>query len=275
MSSPLSSTEPATERPTGPQPDLSFSGSDLVEAKTFDVLWTITKREFFSYFRSPVAYVFLAVFLVASIGMTWFIGRFFESDDASLALFFNFLPWVYLFLIPSVGMRLWAEEKRSGTWELLFTYPVTILQAVVSKFLAGWAFIAIALAATFTMPFTLAFLGSPDWGPIFTGYFGAFLLAGAYLSIASLASALTRNQVIGFVLSFILCLVLVLVGWSVFNQLLASMGFPVGLVDYVANLGFLPHFESMVRGLITLGDICFFLAYIVFFLWMNAIVLQR
>ncbi len=275
MSSPLPPNEPVTEIQPTPSPGLSFSGPDIVQAKFMDVLWTLTKREFFSYFRSPVAYVFLAVFLVASIGMTWFIGRFFESGDASLALFFNFLPWVYLFLIPAVGMRLWAEEKRSGTWELLFTYPITIPQAVVGKFLAGWAFIAIALAATFTMPFTLTFLGTPDWGPILTGYFGAFLLAGAYLGIASLASALTRNQVIGFVLSFILCLVLVLVGWSVFNQLLHSIGFPVGLVDFVANLGFLPHFESMVRGLITLADVAFFLAFIVFTLWMNAIVLQR
>lgn len=239
------------------------------------VLQALFKREFMSYFRSPVAYVFLAVFLVATVSLSWFIGGFFDSNDASLRLFFDALPWVYLFLIPSAGMRLWAEEKRSGTWELLFTYPVEPGAAVLAKFLAGWAFIGLALLLTLTMPLTVAFLGEPDWGPIFAGYFGAFLMAGAYLGICSLASALTRNQVISFVISFMVCLGLVLLGWSVFNDFLNIMGWPVSVVDFIANLGFIPHFDPMTKGLVTLGDILFFLSLIAFTLWVNTVVLER
>ena len=239
------------------------------------ILFALFKREFMSYFRSPVAYVFLAVFLVASVSLTWFIGGFFDSNDASMHLFFDALPWVYLFLIPSVGMRLWAEEKRSGTWELLFTYPVDVSLAVIAKFLAGWAFISLALVFTVTMPITVAYLGEPDWGPIFTGYLAAILMAGAYLGICSLASALTQNQVISFVISFIVCLGLVLLGWSVFNDFLNMMGWPVAAVDFIANLGFIPHFEPMTKGLVTMGDLLFFFSLIGITLWLNTIVLER
>ncbi len=239
------------------------------------LLASLIRREFLAYFRSPVAYVFLAVFLLSSIGLTWFIGSFFESNDASMSRFFSFLPWVYLFLIPAVGMRLWSEERRAGTWELLFTYPLNVIDTVAGKFLAGWAFIGVALLLTWTMPATLVYLGHPDWGPVMSGYVGGFLMAGAYLGICALSSALTRNQVISFVLGFMLCLVLVLLGWSVFNNIMVSAGFPVWLVDFLANMSFIPHFDPMTKGLLTLGDVFFFLSFIIVSLALNALVLER
>ncbi len=235
----------------------------------------IFKREFMGYFRTPVAYVFLSVFLVAVIGLPWTIGNFFQSDDASLRLFFQFLPWVYLFLIPAVGMRLWSEEKRSGTVELLLTFPVKTWEAVAGKFLAGWAFIVVALSGTLTMPLTIAYLGSPDWGPILSGYLGAVLMAGSYLGISSLASSLTRNQVIAFVISVVICLGLVLSGWSVFNQLLLSMNIPINWVDAIANFSFVTRFENMVQGLVMVRDILFFLTLMVFSLGATILILQR
>jgi ABC-2 type transport system permease protein len=235
----------------------------------------IFKREFFGYFRSPVAYVFLIVFLIASIGLTWFVGQFFAANDASLNRFFLFMPWVFLFLIPAVGMRLWAEEKRSGTWELLLTLPVTTVQAVLGKFLAGWAFITLAILLTLTMPITVAYLGNPDWGPIFSGYIGTILMAGAFLSICSLTSALTKNQVISFVLSVIICLILVFLGWSVFNNLLTSIHVPVWIIDALSNFSFITHFDPMTKGLITIADLIFYLSLMGFSLLLNVFVLER
>jgi ABC-2 type transport system permease protein len=236
---------------------------------------SIFKREFMGYFRSPVAYVFLAVFLVAATGLPWFIGGFFESNQASLSPFFTFLPWVFLFLIPAVGMRLWSEEKRSGTWELLFTLPISIPQAVIGKFLAAWAFVSLAVVLTVTMPITAAYLGSPDWGPVFAGYIGAVLMAGAYLGVCSVASSLTKNQVIAFVISVVFCLVLVLLGWSVFNELMLAVSLPVGVVDALANFSFITHFESMAKGLIRLKDLVFFASLTAFCLCANILVLER
>ena len=236
---------------------------------------TVFKREFLAYFRSPVAYVFLAVFLTAAIGLPWFIGNFFESNDASLNAFFMFMPWVYLFLVPAVGMRLWAEEKRSGTWELLLTLPLSTIKAVLAKFLAGWAFISLAILLTLSIPLTVAYLGSPDWGPIFTGYLGCILMAGGYLSVCSLTSSLTKNQVISFVLSTMTCLLLVFMGWSVFNSFLLALDLPVWLVDALANFSFVTHFEPFVKGLIHLRDIVFFFSLIAFCLCLNVLSLER
>ncbi len=238
-------------------------------------LYPLVKREFMGYFRTPIAYVFLAVFVVASVSLTWFLGGFFESNHASLERFFVFVPWVFLFLIPAVGMRLWSEEKRSGTWELLFTYPITVTQAVLAKFLAAWAFIGIGVACTFTLPITVAYLGDPEWGPVLSGYLGTLLMAGAYLSVCSLASALTKNQVIAFVIGLVTCLVLVFLGWSVFNSLLLNLGLPVWLVDGLANFSFITHFEYFTRGLVTVRDILFFLTVMAGSLWLNIIVLER
>lgn len=271
----MASTSKPLETPAGGPGSAAAGNSAPPPPGRATVLKALVAREFLSYFRSPVAYVFLSVFLIASVSLTWFIGGFFASNDASLNLFFTSLPWVYLFLIPAVGMRLWAEEKRSGTWELLFTYPVDAAVTVIAKFLAGWAFIGVALVLTATMPMTVSFLGDPDWGPVVSGYFGAFLMAGAYLGICSLASALTRNQVISFVISFMICLVLVLLGWSVFNTILLSMNWPVGVVDFIANFSFIPHFEPMLKGLLTLSDLLFFLSIIGATLWLNTVVLER
>lgn len=236
---------------------------------------TLFQREFFGYFRTPVAYVFLVVFLVATVGLAWFLGRFFDGGEATLARFFVFLPWVFLFLVPAVGMRLWAEEKRSGTWELLFTLPVSIPEAVLGKFLAGWLFLCIALLGTLTMAITVAYLGSPDWGVIFSGYLGAVLMAGAYLSICSLTSALSRSQVISFVISVVSCLILVFLGWSVFNNFLAAIHLPVPMVDAIANFSFITHFDPMTIGLIRFQDLAFFLTIIGACLSLNIIILKR
>lgn len=240
-----------------------------------NAILSIFRREFMGYFRSPVAYVFLAVFLMAAAGLPWFIGGFFESNQAGLDTFFTFLPWVFLFLIPAVGMRLWSEEKRSGSWELLFTLPISVSHAVIGKFLAAWAFVSLAVVLTLTMPLTVAYLGSPDWGPVFAGYLGGILMAGAYLGICSVASSFTKNQVIAFVISLVLCLVLVLLGWSVFNELMLAVSLPVAAVDALANFSFITHFESMAKGLIRLKDLVFFFSLMAFCLCLNILVLER
>jgi ABC-2 type transport system permease protein len=180
----------------------------------------IFKREFLGYFRSPVAYVFLIGFLLISVGLAFFLGAFFKAGNASLERYFTFLPWVFVILVPAVCMRLWAEERRSGTIELLFTLPVTTLEAVIGKFLAAWAFVTTAILLSFPLAITIGFLGSPDWGVMAVTYLGAILMAAAYVGVCSLTSAFTKNQVVSFVISFILCLVLVFLGWSVFNEVM-------------------------------------------------------
>lgn len=233
----------------------------------------IFKREFFGYFRSPVAFVFLAVFVLFFIGIPWFLFRFYESGNAELTLFFDLLPWIYLFLIPSVGMRLWSEEKRSGTWELLLTLPVSVTQAVIGKFLAGWLFIVLALALTFTLPLTVAYLGNPDWGPIIAGYLGAAFMGGAYLGICSLTSSLTKNQVISFVISVLVLLIMLILGLSAFANLLDFL--PVMIVDAVSNFSFYTHFETIKQGLIRFENLVFFGSVIFFSLCANIVILER
>lgn len=234
----------------------------------------IFKREFLGYFRSPVAYVFLVVFLMAAVGLAFFLGRFFDAGQASLQSFFLFHPWLFLFLIPAVGMRLWSEEKRTGTIELLFTLPLTTLHAVMGKYLAAWAFLCTAIALTFPMALTVGYLGDPDWGIIFSSYIGSMLMAGAYLGVCSLTSALTKNQVISFVLSVIVCLILVFLGWSIFSELLESY-LPVFLADLLANFSFITHFEPFTKGIIDLSDVVFFLSLTGFTLFLNVVALER
>src|SRR5690242_4088447 len=182
---------------------------------------TIAKRELAAYFESPVAYVFLVIFLLLAGFFTFTFGGFFERGEASLEAFFNWLPWLFLFLVPAAGMRLWSEERRLGTIELLLTMPVAAWQAIIGKFLASWLFLIVALALTFPMIVTVNWLGDPDNGVIASGYVGAALLAGAYLAISCMTSAFTRNQVIAFILAVVLCLLLVLVGFSPLTDLLA------------------------------------------------------
>lgn len=231
------------------------------------------KREFMGYFRSPVAYVFTIIFLLASVGCTFFIGGLYESNQASLQTFFMFLPWLFLVLVPAIGMRLWAEERRSGTIELLFTLPVTVEEAVLAKFMAGWAFLAITILLTFPLVLTVNFLGDPDNGVIVAGYIGSILMAGAYLAIASLTSALTKNQVVSFILGVVVSFVLVLVGWGIFTSILSSF-LPVPVVDAVASLGFMSHFTPVTRGVVDLRDVVYFLMVIGVALAMNVVVID-
>src|SRR5271166_3619802 len=175
---------------------------------------TITKRELGAYFSSPLAYIFIVIFLLLCGFFTFMVGGFFERGEASLVRpFFDWHPWLYLFLVPAVGMRLWSEERRSGTMELLLTMPITTWQAIVGKFLASWLFLGIALLLTFPIALTVNYHGSPDNGVILTSYFGSFLLAGSYLAVTCMTSAMTRNQVISFIVSVVICFLLILVGY--------------------------------------------------------------
>lgn len=235
---------------------------------------TIFRREFNGYFRSPVAYVFLTVFLLATVGLAFFVGQFFRSNTASLDSFFVFHPWLFLFLIPAVGMRLWAEEKRSGSIELLFTLPLTVPEAVIGKFLAAWLFVSLGIVLTFPMALTVGYLGDPDWGIIFTSYLGSILMAGAYLGICSLTSALTKNQVISFVISVLVCVGILFLGLSVFSNILSNF-FPVWFVDSVSNFSFVTHFDSFTKGVIDLRSVVYFGSLMTFALALNVIALER
>jgi len=234
----------------------------------------VSKREFLGYFRSPVAYVFLVVFLVATIGCAFFLGHFFEAGTASLESFFFFLPWLFLFLIPAAGMRLWSEEKRTGSIELLFTLPVTTLEATLAKFLAAWAFIAIAILLSFPLVITVAYLGNPDWGVLVASYLGAILMAGGFLGVCSFVSALTKNQIIAFVISVLVCFVLDLLGASVFTGFLSNY-FSVPLVDIVSNFSFVTHFDAFTKGIVDPKDVVFFLSLTGFTLFLNVVALER
>jgi ABC-2 type transport system permease protein len=235
----------------------------------------IFKREFLGYFRSPVAYVFLIAFLVISVSLAFSrYGGFFKAGVATMESYFLFFPWLFLFIVPAVGMRLWSEEKRAGTVELLFTLPVTTLEAVLGKFLAGWAFLTVAILLSFPLVFTLAYLGDPDWGVIVSSYLGAILMAGGYLGVCSLTSALTKNQVISFVLSLVACSVLLFLGFSSFTDFLEST-FPVAVADIFSNFSFITHFDAFTKGVIDPKDLVFFLSLIGFTLFLNVVVLER
>src|SRR5436853_2259387 len=221
----------------------------------------IMKRELGGYFTSPIAYVFLIIYLLLTGFFTFTIGNFFERGEASLVSFFTWHPWLYLFLVPAVGMRLWSEERRLGTMELLLTMPITTWQAIVGKFLASWLFLALALALTFPVIISVNYLGSPDNGVIFCAYVGSLLLAGAYLAIGSLTSAMTRNQVISFILSVVICLFLILAGWPPVTNLLIRWA-PATLVDFVSSFSVIPHFDGFQKGVLDSRDIIFFLSII-------------
>jgi len=233
-------------------------------------IWIIFKRELGGYFSTPIAYVFAAIFVFLGGIFTFYLGSFFERNQADLISFFQFQPWLYLFLIPALGMRLWAEERRSGTIELLLTLPVTMTQAVVAKFLAAWAFTAIALALTFPLWITVNVLGDPDNGVIFAGYLGSLLMAGAFLAISACVSALTRNQVIAFVISAVICLIFVLSGHPLVLEFVGSWA-PEFLVRTISSFSFLSHFDAISKGVIDLRDAIYFISLIVFWLFVNAV----
>lgn len=241
----------------------------------FSNTWTIAKRELSGYFASPVAYVFTVIFLLL-IGFFTFstnLGGFFERDEASLAAFFTWHPWIYLFLVPAVGMRLWSEERRQGTLELLFTMPITATQAILGKFIASWFFLILALALTFPVIWTVRFLGNPDMGVILCGYLGSVLLAGSYLAISCMTSAMTRNQVISFILSVAICLFLILAGFEPVLDMLIRWA-PEPLVDVVSSLSVYEHFRSFQRGVIDTSDLVFFVSLIGFCLFTTGVILR-
>lgn len=238
-------------------------------------IWIIAKRELSGYFNSPIAYVFIVIFLLLMGFFTFMMGGFFRSNEASLGAFFVWHPWLYMLLVPAIGMRLWAEERKQGTMELLMTMPITANQAVIGKFVAGWLFLGLALLLTCPMPLTLYYLGSPDGGPMVTGYVGSFLMAGAYLAVASMTSSFTRNQVISFITSLVICLLLVLSGYPPVTNLLLKWGAANSLVEFASAFSVMFHFESLQRGVIDLRDILYFASVIVFCLFTTNLVLKN
>lgn len=233
----------------------------------------VAKREWRSYFDSPVAYVFIIIFLMLAGFFTFSLSQFFEAGQADLSGFFRWHPWLYMILVPAVTMRLWAEERRSGTIELLFTVSVTPLQALLGKFLAAWLFMLLALALTFCVPLTAIYLGSPDLGAALSGYLGSGLLAGAYIAVGMFTSALTRNQVISFILAVVIGMFLILAGYPPVTDLLAHWA-PMWLVDGVASFSFMPHFQALQRGVIDLRDLAYFASVMVFMLFATQGVLK-
>jgi ABC-2 type transport system permease protein len=235
--------------------------------------WIIFRRELASYFATPLAYVFIVIFLAMSGALTFFFGNFFDRGQADLQPFFTFHPWLYLVLIPALAMRLWAEERKSGTIELFLTLPISIGSAVMGKFLASWAFAAIALALTFPFWITVNVLGSPDNGVIIASYIGSLLMAGAFLAIGAALSALTKNQVIAFVITAAVCFLFTVSGSSLVLGFLTGWA-PERLLSAVASFSFLTHFSAIVRGVIDLRDLVFFVSVMALFLFANAIIVE-
>jgi ABC-2 type transport system permease protein len=230
-------------------------------------------RELRSYFATPVAYVFIVIYLVLMGTFTFYLGQFYERGQADLSSFFNFHPWLYLFLVPAISMRLWAEERKTGSIELLMTMPITAWQAVLGKYLAAWAFTGIALALTFPVWITVNYLGDPDNGAILAAYVGSMLMAGGFLAIGACLSATTRNQVIAFVITIVVCFGFLLSGFPMVLDLFSGWA-PQALVDGIASLSFLTHFANISKGVIDFRDLVYFGLLIGAFLYANTIVLQ-
>ena len=217
----------------------------------------IFRRELAAYFATPLAFVFIVIFLLTMGAFTFYLGGFFESDQANLSIFFSYHPWLYLFLIPAISMRLWAEERRTGSIELLLSQPVPLYAAVLGKFFAAWVFSGLALVLTFPMWLTVNYLGSPDNGVILAGYIGSFFMAGGYLAIGSCLSAITRNQVIAFVVSVAVCFLFTVSGLPIVIDFFSGWA-PQTLISTIASFSFLTHFNSITQGVIDLRDIVYF-----------------
>jgi ABC-2 type transport system permease protein len=233
----------------------------------------VLKRELKSYFATPIAYVFIVIFLVLAGTFTFFYGGFYETGQADLASFFYWHPWLYLFLVPALSMRLWAEERKSGSIELLMTLPLETWQAVAGKFLAAWAFTAIAVLLTFPVWITVNYLGNPDNGVIVAGYIGSLLMAGGFLAVGACISATTKNQVIAFILSVVVCFLLLVPGMGLVQSVLLGL-VPQWLVDGLASLSFQTHFDYIAKGVIDLRDLVYFALLIGVCLYANTIVLE-
>lgn len=230
----------------------------------------IYRRELRSYFSTPLAAIFVIIFLIMTSAFTFYLGNFFQTGQADLQAFFLFHPWMYLLLVPALAMRLWAEERKSGSIELLLTLPITVWQAVLGKFLAAWTLIGLALLLTFPMWITVAWLGDPDHGVILASYIGSWLLAGSFLAIGSAISAATRSQVMAFIVSLSVCLLLLLTGYPIVLSVMQAL-FNQTIVDAVAGISFFTHFNSITRGILDLRDLAFFLINIL--AWLMATVL--
>jgi len=235
---------------------------------------SIYKREFASYFVTPVAYVFIVIFLFMTGVFTFYLGAFYESNQADLEPFFRFHPWLYLFLIPAISMRLWSDERKSGTIELLMTLPVSITDTVIAKYLAAWSFTGIALSLTFPMWITVNYLGNPDNTVILASYIGSLVMAGGFLAIGSCISALTKSQVIAFVISVVICFMFILSGFPMVLDLFESWA-PQAVIDAIASFSFLTHFTSIKKGVIDIRDVIYFAALITFWLYVNIVIIEN
>jgi ABC-2 type transport system permease protein len=233
----------------------------------------IFRREFASYFATPLALVFLVIFLMLAAAFPFYLGDFFAAGQADLQLFFRFHPWLYLLLVPAVAMRLWAEERKSGTLELLLTQPVALWQAVAGKFLAAWAFLAVALALTFPIWVTVNWLGSPDNGVILASYLGSWLMAGAFLAVGGCLSAATRNMVVAFILAVVVCLLMLLAGFPLALDMVRGF-LPQSAVDAVSAVSFLTHYQAITRGVLDLRDVAFFVLAIAAWLLATVLVIE-
>jgi ABC-2 type transport system permease protein len=233
----------------------------------------IFKRELTGYFATPVAYVFLVIFLILAGAMTFKLGHLFELGQATLEPFFTWHPWLYLFLIPAISMRLWAEERKSGTIELLLTLPVSMSEAVLGKFLAAWCFTGIALLLTMPMWITVNYLGKPDNGAILAAYLGTFFFAGGFLAVGTFTSAITRNQLIAFLVGLVLCFALLIIGFPSATDLLETWA-PQWLLTGIASLSFYTHFENIIKGVLDLRDVLYFALISAFFLLASTAVLE-
>ncbi len=242
--------------------------------KVLNNIKAVFKRELTGYFGSAVAYVFIVIFLLLIGFFTFNISNFFEVGQADLRAFFQWHPWIFLFLVPAVAMRLWAEERRLGTIELLLTLPVTLGEVILGKFLAAWFFLGISLLLTFPMVLTVIYLGSPDLGAIFCAYLGSFLMAGAFLSVGIMTSSLTRSQVVSFIVAVVICLFFILAGFSPVIDVLSGWA-PRWLIGLVSQLSFLTHFASIEKGVLDFRDLLYFFSVIFFMLFANAVVLEN
>lgn len=236
-------------------------------------VWPVFKREFDAYFATPLAYVFIVIFLVAMGAFTFYIGNFYSNGVADLSAFFAWHPWLYLFLVPAIAMRLWAEERRSGTLELLLTLPVPLWASVLGKYLAAWAFCGVALLLTFPIWLTVNYLGSPDNGVILAGYIGSFLMAGGYLAIGAAISASTDNQVIAFVLAVVVCFLFTVSGAPMVLDFFRATT-PLPIVTAISSFSFLTHFAALSSGVIDARDVVFFVSLIALFLTINVVLLD-
>ena len=236
-------------------------------------IMAIMRREFYGYFATPIAYVFMVIFLFLMGIFTFYLGSLYERNQADMWPFFNFHPWLYLALLPAISMRLWSEERRSGTIELLITLPISIMDAVAGKYLASWLFTTLMLALTFPIWITVNYLGDPDNTVILSGYIGSLLLAGSYLAIGSCMSALTRSQVVAFVITIVICFMFIMSGFPVVLDFFRGWA-PQALIDVIASFSFFTHFDSIKKGVIDVRDLFYFLTLISLWLYVNVVIID-